>query len=268
MNSVSRTLYIPLYGKAYVSQRGLFLRDPRAEAIWAAEGFALKGKAASKWLAYYMGMRAAVFDAWVKEAMEADPETVVLHIGCGLDSRSERVERDGRLWYDVDVPEVIAERRRYYAETEEYRMVEADIREEGWLCRLPKGRNAVIVMEGVCMYLSPEELRQVLGRWSAHFGRVRLLMDVYSEFAARASRYKNPVNAVGVTRVYGCDHPQELAKGTGLSFVREHDMTPEGLIQRLRGSEQAVFRTLYAGKLARGLYRLYEYKTGRDQQAR
>jgi len=43
MNSVNKTLYIPLYGKSYVSKRGIFLDDKKAEEIWEAEGFALKG---------------------------------------------------------------------------------------------------------------------------------------------------------------------------------------------------------------------------------
>ena len=60
MDSVNRTLYIPLYGKSFVSRRGMILKDPKAEEIWSAEGFPLKGKAASKWLCLYMGMRAAV----------------------------------------------------------------------------------------------------------------------------------------------------------------------------------------------------------------
>ena len=64
MNNVNKTLYIPLYGKAYVSRKGLFLDDKLAEEIWEKEGFALKGKSRSKWLAYYMGIRSAVFDRW------------------------------------------------------------------------------------------------------------------------------------------------------------------------------------------------------------
>ena len=67
MDSVNKTLYIPLYGKSYVSKKGIILKDPKAEEIWAAEGFPLKGKSKSKWLAYYMGMRSAVFDRWVAE---------------------------------------------------------------------------------------------------------------------------------------------------------------------------------------------------------
>ena len=50
MNSVNKTLYIPLYGKSYVSKKGLFLDDKKAEEIWEAEGFSLKGKSKSKWL--------------------------------------------------------------------------------------------------------------------------------------------------------------------------------------------------------------------------
>ena len=70
MDSVNKTLYIPLYGKAYVSRNGLLLRDETAEAIWEKEGFPLKGKAKSKWLAYNMGMRAAVFDRWLEEKQQ------------------------------------------------------------------------------------------------------------------------------------------------------------------------------------------------------
>ena len=69
MNSVNKTLYIPLYGKSYVSKKNIILKDEMAEKIWDAEGFELKGKSKSKWLAYYMGMRAAVFDRWTKEKL-------------------------------------------------------------------------------------------------------------------------------------------------------------------------------------------------------
>ena len=73
MDSVNKTLYIPLYGKAAVSRRGILLRDPKAEEIWAESGFSPKGKAKSKWLTYYMGMRAAVFDRWLAAQLSELP---------------------------------------------------------------------------------------------------------------------------------------------------------------------------------------------------
>lgn len=264
MNSVNKTLYIPLYGKAYVSSRGILLRDPKAETIWAKEGFPLRGKARSKWLAYYMGMRSAVFDRWVLQAMAEDPEAVILHVGCGMDSRADRVGTGGRLWFDVDFPEVVAERRKYFPETENYHMLPSDIREEAWLDRLPPGSSLIVVMEGVSMYLTPEELTGVLARWTRRFPKVRILMDCYTALAAKATKYKNPINTVGVTQVYGLDDPHALTDGTALAFCREHTMTPEDMICQLDGGERGIFRKLYAGKLAHRLYRLYEYRTKTD----
>ena len=259
MDAVNKTLYIPLYGKALVSGRGLFLQDPMAERIWSEEGFSLRGKSASKWLAYYMGIRAAVFDDWVRGQLDREPEAVVIHIGCGLDSRAQRVGTGGHKWYDLDFPEVIRERRRYFSETEDYRMLSGNAMETDWLESIPEQGTAVVVMEGVSMYLPPEGLEAQFSNLSARFDRVRLLMDCYTVFAAKASKYKNPINDVGVTRVYGLDDPETL-QGAGFTFVREHDMTPRRYIDRLSDLERAVFQRLYAGKMSKRLYRLYEYR--------
>jgi O-methyltransferase involved in polyketide biosynthesis len=242
-----------------VSRRKLLLEDKKAEEIWAAEGFPLKGKSKSKWLAYNMAMRSVVFDRWLEEKMAELPGGVVLHAGCGMDSRILRVGDQGHPWYDVDFPEVIEERKRYFAETERYHMMPSDIRDTAWLSQVPKGSDAIIVMEGISMYLQPEELKMVLKRWKAHFGEVRILMDTYTVFAAKATKYKNPINEVGVTQVYGFDDPKTLGE-TGLSFVREHSLTPDRLISLLPRREQGFFRCFFAGNMAKKIYRLYEYR--------
>lgn len=258
MNSVNKTLYIPLYGKAYVSRRGLFLHDSMAESIWQRAGFPLKGKAASKWLAFYMGIRAAVFDDWVRRQLAQWEDAVVLHLGCGLDARVTRVAQ-GQRWYDVDFESVITERRRYFQESGEYRMLAADVSREGWLEQIGGGDTAVVVMEGISMYLTPQALQELFAALEKRFSRVAVLMDCYSGFAARMSRYKNPINQVGVTKVYGLDDPGLVQHGA-LRFYKEHDMTPGVYADQLQGVEKTVFRKLYAGKTSRKLYRLYEYR--------
>lgn len=258
MDSVNKTLYIPLRGKAYVSGLGFVLADPDAERIWAAQGFPLKGKAASKWLSYSLGLRAAVFDRWLKEQLEEIPDAVVLHLGCGLDSRCHRVKTENPC-FDVDFPAVIDERKRYFSENDSYHMVGCDLRAD-FLRDIPGGQ-AIVVMEGVSMYLNSDERRALLRKLACHFSEVRLLMDSYTSFAAKASKYKNPINAVGVTQVHGFDDPREMETGTGFLFHAEHDMNPEDLVRQLPKKDRAVFRLVYGGKLAKKLYRLYEYRT-------
>ena len=257
MENVSRTLYIPLYGKALVSRRGLILQDPDAERIWASSGMTLKGKSASKWLAYNMGMRSAVFDSWLRQQLTE--HAAVLHLGCGLDSRCSRVECPNP-WYDVDFPSVIEERRKHFAESDTYHMIGCDLRED-FLKEIPAGGSAIVVMEGISMYLNAGERLDLLKRIRAHFDTVHLLMDVYTVFGARASKYKNPINDVGVTRVHGFDDPREMEAGTGLSFLEAQELTPANLIAQLPKAEQGFFKLMFAGTMAKKIYRLYEYRS-------
>ena len=259
MNGVNKTLYIPLYGKAFVSRKGLFLDDKKAEEIWEAEKFSLKGKSKSKWLAYYMGIRSAVFDNWVRQLIADTEEAAVIHIGCGMDSRALRVGAKKHKWYDVDFAEVIEERGRYYRESADYKMIAGDVRDCNWLTSIPEKKCAIVVMEGVSMYLTSEELRGLTTSLCAHFEQIALLMDCYSVFAAKMSKYKNPINDVGVADVYGIDNPKTLQHGE-LVYVKEHTMTPQKYIDELRGVEKYIFGKLYAGSFSKKLYRLFEYR--------
>ena len=158
MNEVNKTLFIPLYGKSQISKMGIILDDPMAEKIWEAEAFTIKGKSKSKWLAYNMAMRARVFDDWTKQQLQQNDDALVLHIGCGLDSRCKRVRQAYRNWIDCDFPEVISVRRNYYTETKHYKMMALDAADTEGIKQLPDRDTAIVVLEGVSMYLSNNQL--------------------------------------------------------------------------------------------------------------
>lgn len=260
MNSVNKTLYIPLYGKALVSRQRIILNDKTAERIWDAVQFPLKARSRSKWLAYYMSMRAKVFDEWVSRKISQHPNAVILHLGCGLDGRCLRVDAPTQVWYDVDFPQVIDERKKYFTESEHYRMLASSVTDPDFLKLIPSVETALVVMEGISMYLPPDALEQLLSNLTAHFGQVYLLMDCYTEFAAKVSRFKNPVKDVGVTQVYGMDTPSYLAESSGLIYSGAAEMTPEALIAQLPKHQQTIFRKLYGGSVSKKLYRLYEFQ--------
>ncbi|MEE0060110.1 MAG: class I SAM-dependent methyltransferase [Acutalibacteraceae bacterium] len=260
MNSVNKTLYIPLYGKAYVSKKGIILNDEKAEEIWSKEGFELKGKSKSKWLAYYMGMRASVYDSWLTEKMKELRDAVIIHIGCGMDGRVIRVGTNNHSWYDVDFAEVIEERRLHYVEDEYYKMLEGDARNPEWLSEIPKSHSAIVVIEGTSMYLKTEEVINLISVINNYFDKVALMIDFYTTLSAKISKYKNPINDVGVTEVYGTDNP-ELFELDDFKFIKEHNMTPDNLINELTGIEKHIFKKIYGGKFSKKMYRLFEYSS-------
>lgn len=261
INNVNQTLFIPLYGKAMVSKKGIILEDKKAEDIWDQEGFPIKGKMKSKWLAYYMAMRSRVFDDWTAELLQKHPGAVVLHIGCGLDSRCLRVSANGSEWIDADFPEVIEVRKKHFRETGTYHMVGLDASKEDELEALPDSPCAVVILEGISMYLTNLEKKMLFTGLRNKYKEVHILMDVYTEWAAKASKYKNPINDVGVTAVYGIDDVAGLVTGTGLAVKAEHSMTPGSLINELDGMERTCFKCVFAGKLAQKIYRLFELES-------
>lgn len=250
MKNVNKTLYIPLYGKAYVSQRNILLKDKKAEEIWTKEHFELGRKSKSKYLSYYMAMRAKCFDEFVENKND-----LVLHLGCGLDSRYERCNYQG-TWYDIDFEDVIEERKKYYKETERYHMFSADLKDVSFISQLPKVSSVTVLMEGVSMYLKPEELRQLFTTLKDYYPQMDVLMDVYTTLAAKASKYKNPINEVSVYEVYGYDDPTFI----DLEYVQSINMTPNKYIIQLPKSDQFIFKHLYAGNISKKLYRLYQLK--------
>lgn len=260
MNEINKTLFIPLYGKALVSRKRIILKDPAAERIWEAEGFPIRGKARSKWLAYNMAMRARVFDSWTDRMLRRNEEALVLHIGCGLDSRYQRVRRPYRTWIDCDLPDVIAVRKKYYTETENYHMRTLDASDPTQIESLPESETAILVLEGISMYLQNEQLRAFFGAMQSKYKKLFILMDIYTEFGARASKYGNPVNGVGVTQLYGIDDIDSVIGGSDIRFFREHSFTPAALINHLKPAERAFFRLMFTGRLYGKIYRLIELR--------
>jgi hypothetical protein len=176
-----------------------------------------------------------------------------------MDSRVLRVGCKNHKWYDVDVPEVIEERKAYYAESSNYEMIADDVRDCKWLTSIKESNSAIVVMEGVSMYLTVEEMQKLTDRLCAHFEKISLLVDCYTSFAARMSKHRNPINEVGVNEVYGIDTPQDY-QNEKMRFIKEHSMIPQKYINELKGIERLIFANLYAGKLSKKLYRLFEYK--------
>ncbi|MBP3851550.1 MAG: class I SAM-dependent methyltransferase [Erysipelotrichaceae bacterium] len=261
MNEVNKTLYIPLYGKSKVSQKGIILNDPSAEKIWQEEAFPIHGKSRSKWLAYNMAMRARVFDDWAESLLQQKEDALVLHIGCGLDSRHLRVKTPCSEWVDCDLPDVIEIRKKYFQEKETYHMVALDASRPEQIGSLPDCDTAIVILEGLSMYLTNSQVQALLQALDKKYRELHILMDVYTEFGVKASKYKNPVNDVGVTKLYGIDDIESVINGLRIRFVKEHSFTPAALVKELTRIERLFFNLLFTGKLYRKIYRLYELTT-------
>ena len=143
-------------------------------------------------------------------------------------------------------------------ENDNYHMVVLDASDAEQIKPLPDNDVAIVVLEGISMYLRKEDLHALFDAIEKKYREVHVLMDVYTEFGAKASKYKNPINDVGVTKVYGIDDIDEVVDGLRLRAIAEHSFTPDDLINELKPSDRTIFKRLFTGKSYRKIYRLHE----------
>lgn len=170
-----------------------------------------------------IALRAHVIDGWTRGFLEQYPQSTVLHLGCGLDSRVFRIAPfAGVRWFDVDYPDVIALRQRLYPAREGYTLLPSSVTEPEWLDAVPQDRPAFIIAEGLLPYLPPEEVVLLLERVTNHLPGGELAFDAYSRLGLTLIAWQPSVRATGATLHWSLDDPEELLRQLpGLELVEE-----------------------------------------------
>jgi O-methyltransferase involved in polyketide biosynthesis len=178
-------------------------------------------------------LRAKPIDDWTAEYLRDHPDAIVLHLGCGLDTRFQRLAPPETVhWYDVDYPEVIELREKLYDNAPNQTNIGSSVTDPGWLGQVPSDRPALIVAEGLTMYLKPETGTELFRRLVAKFPSGGLICDVFNRTAIKMQKINAPVRKAGATLYWGIDDPRELERcGLTLesSLDAAHWATPEVL---------------------------------------
>lgn len=127
LKNESKTLFIPLLGKALMSKNKLFLHDPKAEEIILKLDYNFDSLKQSKWLSMYISLRSLLIDELCNQYILKHSNATILHLGCGLDSRYLRVNQNFNTWYDIDYDSVIEIRKKFYSSDSKYKMIGTSI---------------------------------------------------------------------------------------------------------------------------------------------
>jgi O-methyltransferase involved in polyketide biosynthesis len=158
--------------------------------------------------------RSAHFDAWTRQFLAVHPQAVVLHLGSGLDSRFFRVQPGpGVEWYDVDYPEVAALRTQLYPVADHYdhyHVVAASVTDPAWLAGIPADRPALVLGEGLTMYLTEQDGTAVLRRVVEHFDCGELQFDVFNWLGIKSQVLNAVVRRSGATLRWAVNGPDDI----------------------------------------------------------
>jgi O-methyltransferase involved in polyketide biosynthesis len=197
LSGVAETLLIPLYYRAMETQRpDAMIKDEKAVKLIKRLSSEGSIRYDSDWLKHtpmsdankiLRIMLTRQMDCYVRDFLGRHSESVVVHIGCGLDARFERVaERNGQVeWYDLDLPDVIELRRKFISdEGERYHLLACSVLEDAWLdnVKVHRGRPFLFLAEGVFMYFEEAQVKSLVLRLRDHFPGAELVFDAWRPF--------------------------------------------------------------------------------------
>jgi len=211
-SGVSATSLITLLARADESVLSdSLLCDPYASAAVETLAFDVSRFRLSRDGVVCLAIRAKTLDDWSREFLSRQPDSVVIHLGCGLDSRFYRIQPDARVrWFNVDLPDVIQARRKIYPSHSEDRLIEASVTSADWLEQIPVSDSTLIIAEGLFPYFEQAEVQRLVRQLLNRFPSGELLFDSYRRWGIWALNRHHSIRRTGARLRWGLDDPREL----------------------------------------------------------
>jgi O-methyltransferase involved in polyketide biosynthesis len=213
LQGVARTLLVPLACRAIESTRpDPILRDPRAVELYTALGGSrafLLGMEEHDRLFSVLRMRQ--FDTFARAFLARNPGGLIVDLGCGLDTRFDRLD-DGQLhWLGLDLPEVIALRQQWLPAAERCQTIARSMFDLGWLDAVQQlNRPTIFLAEGVFPYFSTRDVQPMLMAMSKRFPTGELVFDAMAPFVAWFHKSSPVLKRSGAQARWDAKSPADL----------------------------------------------------------
>ena len=190
LEGVSETLLITMLARARESQRpdGM-IHDEAALDIVKQMDYDFSRIHMQRHDEVAIIIRMRKFDNFVRQFLRRNPQAAVVHIGCGLDTRFERVD-DGRVeWFDLDMPDVMAMRQKLlHISNSRYHTLATSVFEQAWLEEVARcqPRALLFIAEGVLPYFEEAQVKELFLRLRDRFPGCELVSDVHTPFVVWA----------------------------------------------------------------------------------
>jgi len=210
-------------------------------------------------------VRAKAYDEWVKQFLHVQPECVVLHLGCGLDTRVYRVNPPSSVsWYDIDLPDVIGVRKRLFPQRAGLHTIAASVTDPRLLDTIRGDMPVLVIAEGLTPYLRAAGGVAMLRRITEHFPSGELVFDGYSPAGVWGLQRYAPIKTSGAQLDWTINDPHKLQRAVpGLVFDSESwYFDPDEIEQHYSWLYLQLMRVLFRITPIRRLGRALRYHFG------
>lgn len=216
LQGVPKTLLMPLRARYLETKKtNNIISDPKTVEILDQIEYNFSGKneiSVSSQLG--IAIRTEILDEQTKNFLSKNSDAIIVNLGCGLDTRFHRLNNQLVTWYDLDMPEVIAIKKKFFDEDQiaNYQFIAKSIFDFTWIETIPKNKPTLFIAEGLLMYFSEEEVKLILKTIGQAFPGAELLFEAISPFIAKRAHKHPDVKKFNVPFKWGIKTGQEIEK--------------------------------------------------------
>jgi O-methyltransferase involved in polyketide biosynthesis len=254
-------LYL-LYGKAIETQKkNPILYDTKAVEIIKKIDYDFKSLKIPGKTNTMMCLRAKLIDNFTDKFLKERNDTVVLHLGCGLDSRYSRIDSKNANWYDLDFEEVISIRKEFFQESDRYHLIASSVTQLDWIENIPHGHaNYLVIAEGLFMYLKEDEIKALLNHIKKRTDNYTLIFDTYSIYTAKKVKHHPSIRKTGAQIRWGVDNNKELEIwNSEFKFNKAVYFTSNEEIEKVNWGTKLIYKIADLFPIARNAQRILIY---------
>jgi O-methyltransferase involved in polyketide biosynthesis len=211
LEGAQETLLVPLYGRATLTRQGSdLIDDPKAVEMVEAIDYDYSRFDGSMSLVGSV-LRTRIFDRWISQWLQANPTGTIVEIGAGLNTRFERIDNGAARWFELDLPEVIALRRRFFADTDRRTILAASVTDDTWHDTVAAtGGPWFFAAEAVLIYLEPAEVAAALAGIGRRFPGSPLALDTWGSWMRDHQDEHDAISQLDSRFTWFCDDLAQL----------------------------------------------------------
>jgi O-methyltransferase involved in polyketide biosynthesis len=211
LGAVQETMLITLYGRALATRKRVgLLHDPRAVEIVQAIDYNFR-RFADEVQVLGTVLRTTIMDEMTQGFLAQAPHATVVEIGAGLDTRFERLDNGTVRWVDLDLPDAMQLRRRFFTETARRRMVVSSVLNARWTKVVrQRGGPYFMIAEGVFGYLQEHEVKKALAVIAEQLPGAVIVFDTVGTWGVNSQRGRSVLPGLRARLAWTCDDPRQV----------------------------------------------------------
>ena len=190
LGPLQQTLFMPLWARAMETQKETpLLIDSKAVGIIESVDydFSLFNKNLKEINIISWISRCRKYDEIINRFIIENPNGTIVNIGCGMDTYYERAINSSVQWFELDLPEVIELKLKFFEETENRKFISESFLNTKWFEQVLPKERVLFISAGVFCYFEESIIKDFFIKIANYFPCAELLFDVTSSHGVKAA---------------------------------------------------------------------------------